>query len=72
MISAFTSAPADELDGAVRASHALALVDLGVEREAVAISLTALSQDLPQYTQSLARYAQAISVKASGVGKNAP
>ena len=50
----------DELDGAVRAFLALALVDLGHEREAVAISLTALSRYLPRYNRSLARYAHAL------------
>jgi tetratricopeptide (TPR) repeat protein len=54
-------APSDELDGAVRAFLALALVDLGREREAVALSLTALSQYLPRYNRSLARYAEALA-----------
>lgn len=49
--------PSDELDGAVRAFLALALVDLGREREAVAISLAALAACLPRYNRSLARYA---------------
>jgi hypothetical protein len=53
--------PSDELDGAVRAFLALALVDLGREREAVAISLAALSRYLPRYNQSLARYASLIA-----------
>jgi tetratricopeptide (TPR) repeat protein len=47
----------DELSGAVRAFLALALVDLGREREAVAVSLSALSRYLPRYNRSLARYA---------------
>ena len=51
----------DELDGAVRAFLALALVDVGREREAVAESLTALSHYLPRYNRSLARYAAALS-----------
>lgn len=55
----------DELDGAVRAFLALALVDLGREREAVSVSLTALSQYLPRYNRSLARYARAISGKTT-------
>lgn len=53
----------DELDGAVRAFLALALVDLGREREAVSVSLTALSKYLPRYNRSLARYAQQISAE---------
>ena len=55
------TAPRDELDGAVRAFLALALVDLGREREAVAVSLTALSHYLPRYNRSLARYAGALT-----------
>ena len=65
-------APADELDGAVRAFLALALVDLGREREAVAQSLTALSQYLPRYNRSLARYASAIAAHPGGGGESAP
>jgi tetratricopeptide (TPR) repeat protein len=58
LLTAELNAPSDELDGAVRAFLALALVDLGREREAVALSLTALSHYLPRYNRSLARYAQ--------------
>ena len=54
-------APTDELDGAVRAFLALALADLGQEREALALSLSALSQYLPRYNRSLARYASAMA-----------
>jgi tetratricopeptide (TPR) repeat protein len=52
--------PFDELDQAVAAFLALALADLGREREALAISLSALSTYLPRYNRSLARYAQAL------------
>jgi len=55
----------DELDGAVRAFLALALVDLGREREAVIHSLVALANYLPRYNRSLARYAIEISAKVS-------
>ena len=48
----------DTLTGAVRAFLALALVDVGREREAVAVALTALSKYLPRYNRSVARYAQ--------------
>ena len=58
LLSAELHQPSDELDGAVRAFLALALVELGREREAVAISLLALSHYLPRYNRSLARYAQ--------------
>ncbi|MEO5694672.1 MAG: tetratricopeptide repeat protein [Usitatibacter sp.] len=53
----------DELDGAVRSFLALALVDVGREREAVAISLAALSRYLPRYNKSLARHAAEIVEK---------
>ena len=64
-------APSDELDGAVRAFLALVLVDLGREREAVAMSLLALSKYLPRYNKSLARYASEVA-GTSQVGKTAP
>jgi hypothetical protein len=48
----------DGLNGAVRAFLALALVDAGREREAVAVALTALSEYLPRYNRSTARYAK--------------
>ena len=57
MLTDELNGPSDELDQAVRAFLALALVDLGREREAVALSLTALSTYLPRYNRSLARYA---------------
>lgn len=66
LLSAELHAASEELDGAVRAFLALALVDLGREREAVAISLAALSHYLPRYNRSLARYAQKLAAKASG------
>jgi len=64
LLAAELDAPSDELDGAVRAFLALALVDLGREREAVAVSLTALSQYLPRYNRSLARYAVQLTAAA--------
>jgi len=60
LLAAELDAPSDELDEAVRGFLALALVDLGREREAVAVSLTALARYLPRYNKSLARYAQGI------------
>ena len=65
LLSAELLATSDELDGAVRAFLALALVDLGREREAVAISLAALAHYLPRYNRSLARYAQELAAKTS-------
>jgi tetratricopeptide (TPR) repeat protein len=58
LLTAELDESSDELDGAVKAFLALALVDVGREREAVAHSLTALSQYLPRYNRSLARYAR--------------
>lgn len=52
--------PSDELDQAVVAFLALALADLGREREALSVSLWALSKYLPRYNRSLARYAAAL------------
>ena len=60
LLTAELERPPDELDGAVLGFLALALVDVGREREAVAASLTALSQCLPRYNRSLARYAAAL------------
>ena len=60
LLTAELQACTDELDGAVGAFLALALVDLGREREAVAVGLTALSRYLPRYKRSLARYANAL------------
>jgi hypothetical protein len=47
----------DELDDAVSAFLALALVDVGREREAVALALGALAPHLPRYQRSLGNYA---------------
>lgn len=57
LLSAEVNAPSDELDAAVLAFLALALADLGREREALVHSLSALSSYLPRYNRSLARYA---------------
>ena len=48
----------DELTQAVQAFLALALADLGRDREALAIALNAVSHYLPRYNRSLARYAE--------------
>lgn len=58
LLTAALQESSDELDGAVKAFLALALFDVGREREAVAHSLTALSHYLPRYNRSLARYAR--------------
>lgn len=53
--------PADALTGAVRAFLALALADVGREREGLMHSLTALAPLLPRYNRSLAAYAAALA-----------
>lgn len=50
----------DELDDAVTAFLALALVDVGEAREATSLALGALAQHLPRYNRSLANYARAL------------
>lgn len=47
----------DELDDAARAFLALALTEVGREREAVSHALTALAPHLPRYQRSVASYA---------------
>ncbi len=61
LLSAELEAEPDELTGAVRAVLALSLVNVGREREAVAVALTALSEYLPRYNRSLANYARELS-----------
>jgi len=50
-------ADSDSLDDAVDGFLALALVDVGREREAVSLALTALSRHMTRYRRSLANYA---------------
>ncbi|SFQ18663.1 Tetratrico peptide repeat-containing protein [Actinomadura madurae] len=54
-------AVSDDLDDAVTAFLALALTDVGREREAVSLTLGALSRHLPRYNRSLAAYAEALT-----------
>lgn len=51
-------AGSDELDDAVRATLALALTDVGREREAVSLAVGALARHLPRYQRSMANYAR--------------
>lgn len=51
-------AGSDHLDDAVRAVLALALTDVGREREAVSLAITALARHLPRYQRSMANYAR--------------
>lgn len=50
--------PSDILDDAVRAFLALALTDIGREREAVSVALSTLGRHLPRYQRSLGNYAR--------------
>jgi tetratricopeptide (TPR) repeat protein len=59
-------AGSDHLDDAVRAFLALALVDVGREREAVAHALAALAAHLPRYQRSLANYARLLGEAEAG------
>ncbi|MDQ6931941.1 MAG: tetratricopeptide repeat protein [Candidatus Eremiobacteraeota bacterium] len=54
-------AASDELDDAVIAFMALALVDMKKEKEAVAIAVSALSRHLTRYNRSLENYAKELS-----------
>jgi hypothetical protein len=64
LLTAERSRPSDDLDDAVAAFLALALIDVGREREAAAMTLAALARHLPRYNRSLANYAKAIKPKA--------
>jgi tetratricopeptide (TPR) repeat protein len=70
LLSAELAAGEDELTHAVRAFLALALADLGREREGLAISLAALSHYLPRYNRSLARYAERLMEDRRGSSQN--
>ncbi|HEV2780738.1 MAG TPA: tetratricopeptide repeat protein [Actinophytocola sp.] len=58
LLTAELEAGSDHLDDAVRAFLALALTDVGREREAVSLALGALAPHLPRYQRSLANYAR--------------
>jgi tetratricopeptide (TPR) repeat protein len=58
LLSAELETTSDQLDDAVRGFLALALVDVGREREAAAIALSALAPHLPRYQRSLANYSR--------------
>ncbi|MFB9992306.1 tetratricopeptide repeat protein [Deinococcus oregonensis] len=58
LLTAEAGQPSDALDGAVATFLALALADLGREREGLAVALSALARTLPRYNRSAARYAQ--------------
>ena len=58
LLTAELAAGSDQLDDAVRGFLALALVDVGREREAASLALGALAAHLPRYQRSLANYAR--------------
>jgi hypothetical protein len=57
LLTAELEAGSDHLDDAVRAFLALALTDLGREREAASLALATLAPHLSRYQRSLANYA---------------
>lgn len=61
LLTAERAAGHDELDDAVDAFLALALLDVGREREAASLALAALAPHLTRYQRSLANYARGIS-----------
>jgi hypothetical protein len=58
LLTAEAATASDDLDDAVRAFLALALVDIGREREAVSLALGALAPHLTRYQHSVANYAR--------------
>lgn len=66
LLRAERQAGSDELDDAVSAFLALALVDTGGEREAVSLALSALAPHLRSYQRSLASYARLIGDPPAG------
>jgi Tetratrico peptide repeat len=60
LLTAERDRDSDELDDAVDAFLALALVDAGREREAVSVALLAVSRHMTRYQRSLTNYARLI------------
>lgn len=60
LLTAERGAGSDQLDDAVVAVLALALTDVGREREAVSITVAALAPHLPRYQRSMGNYARAL------------
>jgi thioredoxin-like negative regulator of GroEL len=58
LLTAELAAGSDHLDDAVKATLALALTDVGREREAVSLAISALAPHLPRYQRSMANYAR--------------
>lgn len=64
LLSAERGAASDDLDDAVEAFLALALVTVGREREAASVALGALAPHLPRYQRSVANYARLIGERS--------
>jgi hypothetical protein len=60
LLTAERDAGSDDLDDAVVATLALALIDVGREREAAAIAIRALAPHLVRYQRSMKNYAQEV------------
>ncbi|WP_394770401.1 tetratricopeptide repeat protein [Lacisediminihabitans sp.] len=60
LLTAELAVGSEELEDAVIAFLALALADLGRDREGLSLALTALAPHLTQYQRSLGNYAQAL------------
>jgi hypothetical protein len=58
LLTAELAAGSDQLDDAVKAVLALALTDVGREREAVSLAISALAPHLPRYQRAMANYAR--------------
>ena len=58
LLTAELAEPSANLDDAVKATLALALTDVGREREAVSLAVGALARHLPRYQRSMANYAR--------------
>jgi tetratricopeptide (TPR) repeat protein len=65
LLSAERDSGSDELDDAVDAFLALALVDAGRGREATSVALSALARHMERYQRSLVNYARELSESAS-------
>jgi tetratricopeptide (TPR) repeat protein len=64
LLRAERDAGSDELDDALSAFLALALADLGREREALSIALRALAPHLPRYQRSVRNYAAELQARS--------
>jgi hypothetical protein len=64
LLTAERDAGSDDLNDAVDAFLALALVDAGREREAVSVALLAVSRHMTRYQRSLTNYARLLPEKA--------